>query len=51
MIFFNGMVFLVIISSNRKFTTLKYVGKWTTVNIYKPLEIFNEVYSKRGMYV
>ena len=51
MMFVNGMGFLVIISSNIKFTTVHYVGKWMTVNLYKPLENINEVYSKRGMYI
>ena len=51
MMFVNGMGFLVIISINIKFTTVQYVGKWMTVNLYKPLENINEVYSKRGMYV
>ena len=51
MIFFDGMVFLVIISSNIKFTTVNYVGKWITINLYKSLENINEVYSKSGMYV
>ena len=49
--FVNGMGFLVIISINIKFTTVQYVGKWMTVNLYKPLENINEVYSKHGMYV
>ena len=50
MIFFNGMVLMVIISSNIKFTTVKYVGKRMTVNLYKSLENINEVYSKCRMY-
>ena len=50
MIFFNGMVLLVIISSNINFTTVQYVGKRMTVNLYKPLENINEVYYKCIMY-
>ena len=51
MMFVNGMEFLVIISSNIKFTTVQYVGKRMTFNQSKSLENINEVYSTRGMYV
>ena len=50
MIFVNGMVLLVIISSNINITTVKYVGKRMTVNLYKSLENINEVYYKCRMY-
>ena len=50
MMFVNGMEFLVIISSNIKFTTVQYVGKQMTVNLYKSLENINEVYYKCRMY-
>ena len=50
MIFVNGMVLLVIISSNINFTTVQYVGKRMTVNLYKSLENINEVYYKCIMY-
>ena len=43
MMFVNGMEFLVIIFSNIKFTTVQYVGKQMTVNLYKSLENINEV--------
>ena len=43
MMFVNGMEFLVIISSNIKFTTVQYVGKQRTVNLSKSLENINEV--------
>ena len=49
--FVNGMGLLVIIYINIKFTTVQYVGKWMTVNLYKPLGNINEVYFKRVMYV
>ena len=50
MMFVNGMEFLVIISSNIKFTTVQYVGNQMTVNLYKSLENINEVYYKCRMY-
>ena len=43
MIFVNEIGFLVIISSNIKFTTVQYVGKQMTVNLSKYLENINEV--------
>ena len=51
MIFVNGVGFLVIISSNIRFTTVYYAEKRITVNISKSLENINKVYSKHGMYV
>ena len=37
MMFVNGVLFLVIISRNIKFTTVQYVGKRMAGNLYKPL--------------
>ena len=51
MMFVNGMGLMVIISSNIRFTTVQYVGKWMTVNLSKSLENINEVYSKRIIYI
>ena len=39
--FVNGMGFLVIISSNTKFTAVQYVGKQTTSDLYKYPENIN----------
>ena len=50
-IFFNGMAFLVIISSHVIFTTVRYLVKRMTGNISKSLENINDVYYRRGMYV
>ena len=49
--FVNVMVFLVSIYIHVKFTTVQYLGKSTTGNIYKCLENINDVYYIRGMYV
>ena len=49
--FVNVMEFLVNISIHVKFTTVQYLGKITTGNIYKCLDNINDVYYIRGMYV
>ena len=49
--FVNGMAFLVGIYRHVKFTTVQYLGRRTTGNIYKYLENINDVYYIHGMYV
>ena len=49
--FANGVEFLVSIYRHMKFTTVQYLGKMTTGNIYKYLDNINDVYYRHGIYV
>ena len=49
--FVNGMEFLVSTYRHVKFTTVKYLGKRMTSNIYKSLENINDVYYRFQIYV
>ena len=49
--FVNRMKLIVIIFRHVKFTTVKYLGKRTTGNIYKSLEKINDVYYIFEMHV